>query len=154
MYDCFVCGSDQVWNPNTACSAYFLQFAPEHKRIAFAPSFGIGELPESVKPVYQKWLSEIPQLSVREERGAEIIKELTGRDVPVLPDPTLCLPREEWEKIERRPAFAEGAYVLTYFLGNETNKYRNYIEAYARKNGLRIIELLDMKEEEKFRVGE
>ena len=145
-YDAYVCGSDQVWNPNLASSAYFLQFAPERKRIACAPSFGVGMLPESLQPIYKKWLAEIPYLSVREERGADIIRELTGRDVPVVPDPTLCLSREEWERVEKKPDFADRNYVLTYFLGNETNKYRHFIETYAKKMNLKIIDLYDMRE--------
>lgn len=147
-YDAYVCGSDQVWNPNLTSAEYFLQFAPEQKRIAFAPSFGVGVIPRELHPIYRKWLSEIPYLSVREERGAEIIRELTGREVPVVPDPTLCLSREEWERIESKPVFADGDYVLTYFLGNETNRYRNYIESYARKKALKIIDLYDMREPE------
>ena len=147
-YDAYICGSDQIWNPNysSTSSAYFLQFAPQQKRVAFAPSFGISELPEVIKPLYREWLNGIPILSVREEKGAEIIKSLTGREVPVLPDPTMCLSAAEWESIEKRPDFARGKYVLTYFLGNETNKYRRYIEKYAKKNHLRIINLFDMRE--------
>lgn len=146
VYNCFITGSDQVWNRTK--SPYFLRFASAEKRIAFAPSFGVGVIPRELHPIYRKWLSEIPYLSVREERGAEIIRELTGREVPVVPDPTLCLSREEWERIESKPVFADGDYVLTYFLGNETNRYRSYIESYAREKALKIIDLYDMREPE------
>ena len=72
---------------------------------------------------------------------------MTGRDVPVILDPTLCLTKEKWESIERKPDFADDqGYVLTYFLGNETNKYRRFIEKQA--NGKRIIDLFDMREPE------
>ena len=30
-YDLFICGSDQVWNPNVVDDAYFLRFVPEGK---------------------------------------------------------------------------------------------------------------------------
>lgn len=146
-YDAYICGSDQVWNPTypSTGSAYFLQFVPEHKRIAFAPSFGIGKLPEALNALYERWLNGIPYLSVREEKGAGIIMQLTGRDVPVLPDPTLCLSAEQWEQMEKKPEFEANEYALTYFLGNETNKYRSYIEAYAKKRNLKIIDLFDMR---------
>lgn len=146
--DAFVCGSDQVWNPNLASSDYFLRFAPEQKRVAFAPSFGMSDIPEDFYAVYRNWLNDIPYLSVREEKGAELIKKLTGRDAIVLPDPTLCISIEEWEKIESKPEFADGSYVLTYFLGNETNAYRKLIETYASKRGLNIIDLFDMRSPE------
>ena len=143
-FDCFVCGSDQVWNRTKG--VFFLNFAEKKKRVAFAASFGISELPQYLRIVYKKWLAGIPQLSVREEAGAAIIRELTGREVPVLPDPTLCLTAGQWGELEKKPSFAEGDYVLTYFLGNETNKYRRYIEAYAGARGARIIDLLDLRE--------
>lgn len=149
-YDAYICGSDQIWNPTygSTGSPYFLQFAPEYKRIAFAPSFGISRIADELKPLYRKWLNGIPFLSVREDKGAEIIKDLTGREVPVLPDPTLCLTKEQWELVEKEPSFAKHNYVLTYFLGNETNKYRKYIESYSKRIGAEIIDLFDMREPE------
>ena len=150
-YDAYICGSDQIWNPtySSTGAAYFLQFAPEHKRIAFAPSFGVSRIAEELKPLYSEWLNGIPYLSVREEKGAQLIKELTGRDVPVLPDPTLCLSRDQWESVESKPGFADDQpYVLTYFLGNETNKYRKFIENYAKQIDAKIIDLFDMREPE------
>ena len=150
-YDAYICGSDQIWNPSytSTSSAYFLQFAPEHKRIAFAPSFGVSSIPSELYPLYKKWLNGIPYLSVREQRGAEIIKEITGREVPILPDPTLCLSKESWSDFERKPDYIKcETYVLTYFLGNETNKYRRFIEHYAA--GKKIINLLDLRDPEYF----
>ena len=99
-----VTGSDQVWNSNFIKNMeqyYFLQFVEKEKRIAYAPSFGISEIPEDAKPQYKEWLSSIPYISVREKEGAKIIKELTGRDVLVLVDPTLLLTKDEWLKISK-----------------------------------------------------
>lgn len=152
-YDAYICGSDQIWNPTYASTgaAYFLQFASEKMRIAFAPSFGLSSIPDALQPLYREWINDIPYLSVREEQGAKIIKELTGRDALVVPDPTLCLSREQWGQVEKKPTFADDQpYVLTYFLGNETNKYRRYIEAYAKQAGAKIINLFDMREPEYF----
>ena len=74
---------------------------------------------------------------------------MTGRDALVVPDPTLCLSREQWGQVEKKPTFADDQpYVLTYFLGNETNKYRRFIEAYAKQAGTKIINLFDMREPE------
>ena len=87
-------------------------------------------------------------MSVREEQGAEIIKKLTGRDVPVLIDPTLMLTKEKWRKIETKPPFdVSGKYVLTYFLGNEINEYRQFIEKYAKEilaMGINTVDSFDI----------
>lgn len=155
-YDFFISGSDQVWNPtySETSSLNFLQFTEEEKRIALSPSIGLSKLPEHVKLMYKKWISEIPFLSVREEAGAKIIKELTGRNVPVLSDPTLCVSRLEWETIEEKPNFdTETPYVLTYFLGNETNKYRRYVEKHAKQNGYKIINVFDLREPKHYVVN-
>lgn len=58
------------------------------------------------------------RLSVREDAGAKIIKDLTGRDAPVLVDPTLLLTKEKWlfiaKEADNKP---KKKYMLTYFLG-------------------------------------
>lgn len=79
-------------------------------------------------------------ISVREERGREIIKELTGRDVPVTVDPTLLLSRDEWRKIEKKPSFVgeNDRYLLTYFLGGCSEEVRDYIEGVAGQTGLKL----------------
>lgn len=155
-YDFFVAGSDQVWNPTYphVSRLNFLTFAPREKRIALSPSIGLSSLPEHVKPLYTEWLNGINALSVREEQGAKIIKELTGRDVPVLADPTLCVSKEEWIEIEEKPDFdCSEPYVFTYFLGNETNKYRKFIDGYAKKNNYKVINIFDLREPEHYVVN-
>lgn len=91
QYDYFVTGSDQVWNPDYLddSSINFLTFAEKHKRIVYAPSFGVSEIKPEYIEDYRQWISGMHRLSVREDDGAKIIKDLTGRDAPVLVDPTL-----------------------------------------------------------------
>lgn len=146
-FDAFVCGSDQVWNPYYPQTSMidFLQFAPEHKRIAIAPSFGISELPDSRKDIYRQWISSIPYLSVREEAGAKIIKALTGREAKVLLDPTFGLTKEEWLAFAQKPAQApEKTFVFCYFLGNETRSYVHRIRKYAKQNNYEIVDVCDV----------
>ena len=143
----FVCGSDQVWNPyfHTNSMIEFLQFAPEYKRIAFVPSFGISEIPDTRTYDYAQWLASIPHLSVREEAGARIIQELTGREAQVLLDPSFGLTRAQWLKFARKPKTApKGKYVFCYFLGNEIHEYCRWIERYAEKHDCEIVEMFDI----------
>jgi len=154
-YDYFVCGSDQIWNPNYPQNSMidFLQFATKSKRVAYAPSFGVNSIPNSKKKIYKKWLSEIPNLSVREDQGAEIIKELTGREVGVLVDPTLMLNKQEWLEIEEKPDLDIGKkYILTYFLGNQIKRYKSFIQKVAKEYSCNIINLNDIHEMESYKV--
>lgn len=141
-YNYIICGSDQVWNPAIFKPFYFAAFAPPEKRIAYAASFGVSEIPEHKKEIYTRYLNEMKAISVREEAGAKIVKELTGRDVPVLVDPTLMLDKEDWQKVSKKPKYKiDDKYILTYFLGEVSDKRNNYIENIAKKNGLQIIRL-------------
>jgi len=110
-FDCFVAGSDQIWNPHYAKpendivgESDFLTFARPEQKIAYAASFGIAEIPAEKKEKIAKYLKDFREISVREEAGAKIIHDLVGRQVPVVADPTLLLPREKWCEIMRKPS--------------------------------------------------
>lgn len=142
-YEYVICGSDQLWNPYWAGSEFmFATFATEKKRIAYAASFGVSEIPEEKKTQYAKYLSEMKAISVREEAGAKIVKELTGRDAEVLIDPTLMLDKIDWMSVARKPKlFRKKKYIMTYFLGKITLEYREYIEKIAKECGCEIVNL-------------
>lgn len=146
-YSYYISGSDQVWNPTypSTSSINFLQFAPEKKRIALSPSFGINNIPRELQGQYAQWLEKIPYLSVREEQGKRIIKELCGREAKVLCDPTMAISREKWTLIEEKPSFlGNKKYILTYFLGDKNRKYDSFIREISRNYDLEIINLFDV----------
>lgn len=146
-YAAFVCGSDQVWNPNYRQNSAldFLQFAPPHQRIPFAPSFGVPAIPTVRREAYAKWLSEFPMLSVREQDGAAIIKELTGRDAVVLPDPTMLLDAKDWRALAVRPVvLPDKPYVFSYFLGDRTKRYGSAIDALCKAHDWAQVDLCDV----------
>jgi len=79
-------------------------------------------------------------ISMREKAGADLVKKLIGRDIPVVVDPTILLSKEEWQKIEMVPEWYKGEkYILTYFLGNPSP----VIEKIAKKNNWKIYNLMD-----------
>lgn len=155
-YDFFVTGSDQVWNPyyTGGSSLQFLTFAPINKRISYAASFGISEIPNQYINNYKRWLSEMEYLSVREETGAKIIKKLTGKDAKVHVDPTMLLTKEEWLSISEVPSHKpKKPYLLTYFLGDIPNKRKNKLKEIARKNDLEIVHLAQIKDRKPYLSG-
>lgn len=116
-YDFFIAGSDQVWNPHYQFvgSVDYLTFARPEQKIAYAGSFGVSELPEEMKEQSKIWFENFESISVREDAGAQIIKNLTGRTVPVVLDPTLMLAADEWRKLEKQPSnIPKGEYILVY----------------------------------------
>lgn len=139
-YDYYIAGSDQVWHPKFGGrDYYFLTFAPSEKRIAFAASFGVEDLPLDQKKRYARLLKEFKYISVRENSGAVIVKELTGRDADVVLDPTLLLPREEWDKLVKQPhVLLPEHYILSFFLGEEPE---TAVESFAAGKNLPVIHM-------------
>ena len=145
-YDYFIVGSDQVWNPNfwskkcDHANIRFLKFISKEKRIAYAASIAIPEIPKDKEQFFQDSLNEMKAISMREKAGADLVKSLIGREVPVVVDPTILLFKEEWQKIEMVPEWYHGEkYILTYFLGNPSP----VIENIAKKNNWEIYNLMD-----------
>lgn len=143
-YDVYVCGSDQVWNPlifkeSTYDPAFFAAFAQSGRRVAYAPSFGITEIPEGKREDLKKYLERFDALSVREKQGEKIIRDIAGRESLTVLDPTLLLTGEEWSGYSAKPVFKE-PYLLCYFI-SDPRKYSGYVKALAEKHGLSVVSL-------------
>lgn len=141
-YCSFIVGSDQLWLPsNIAADYYTLNFvAAGVKKIALATSFGIARLPKVQAQKAKEFLPKIDYCSVREKSGQKLLKELTGRDVPVVCDPTLLFTAEEWNKEIDKERFIEGKYMLCYFLGNNRIQ-RQFVREVKEITGLKIVQL-------------
>lgn len=147
-YNYIVMGSDQVWNPTfERLSDFDLgNFNTTAKKVSYAASFGISELPEQYKNKTKKALNEISDISIREDAGRVIVEELTNRkDIGVLIDPTMLLTSKEWDKVAKRPyQLKEGKkYILNYFLGELSLSRKSEIERIAKENDCEIINILD-----------
>ena len=154
-YDFFITGSDQVWNPYFIKfpEIYFLQFAEKNKRISYSASFGISHIPSEYISQYKKLIGEMKSISVREDAGASIVKELTDKEAIVLVDPTMMLSKSQWLKIAKKPQMINGDYLLTYFLGNLEEHRMKEIQKIAKKNNLKIINMLDINDVNIFDLG-
>ncbi|MEI6856501.1 polysaccharide pyruvyl transferase family protein [Psychrilyobacter sp.] len=143
-----IIGSDQIWNPNFgekgASDNNFAQFVPKEKRIAFSPSIAVSKIEIEWQSKYKKWMEEIPFLSCREEVGAKLIKNLTGRDTEVLVDPTMVLTKEEWKFFSLpQENKTKKKYILTYYLGDLEEEYERKVKKIAQENNFDIINLCD-----------
>lgn len=143
----YIVGSDQVWKPTYGrlSDMDLLKFADNNKKISFAASFGIDELPQSYEKKAATELKKFKNISVREEAGKKIIEKITGRkDVEVLVDPTMLLTIEKWNQFSKKPVnFKSKKYILNYFLGNLSVDKEAEIKRIANENNCEIINLLD-----------
>ena len=156
-YDYYIIGSDQVWNPGLARSYIVnlgLFVASNSKVLSYAASFGIDKIPEDCKTIYRKGLNNMSDISVREEAGAKIVKDLIGKGALVVVDPTMLLTAEEWRRMENKPKNIEGKkYILTYFLGKISEERKNFLEKIAIENNLEIINMAQITEPEIYIAG-
>lgn len=144
-----IAGSDQIWSPNHLknniqdMDLFFLKFAPKEKKFAYAPSFGVNEIPKELREVYRKNLSEFNGISVREEKGKKIILDLLNIDVPIVPDPVFLLTKEEWEElINSKNLFnVDKPYILTYFLSKPNEELMKEIKNVCETNNYNHINI-------------
>ena len=87
----------------------------------------------------KKYIKDIPDVSVREYVGQKLIRELTGRDVPVVLDPTLLIPREEWDQIKK--VHASKGYIACYFLNTPTEETQQKLLTFIKKSRKIVIAL-------------
>lgn len=146
-YDGVVLGSDQVWNPqNLEMDYYTLNFVPDSiPKITYAPSFGVSEIPEKQKEKTAAYLKRIQHISVRELAGSKIVKNLTGRDVPTVCDPTALLTREQWDAIKSKKQYTPDKYIFCYFLGSNM-QYREFANKVAAQTGYKLVAIQHMDE--------
>ncbi|MDP8217546.1 MAG: polysaccharide pyruvyl transferase family protein [Candidatus Theseobacter exili] len=127
-------GSDQIWGWFNYYMAdfVFMKFAPIEKRITFSPSFGGSSIDAEYKAVFAEGINGINNVSVREESGRTLVKELTGKEATVLCDPTMCMTKKEWVDFSRRhKRKPDKKYILTYFLGSRPVKVNDILNKYS-----------------------
>ena len=141
--DMALVGSDQLWGAANIAGGYFtLEFVPDNvKKIAYSTSFGVSVLPKQLHKHAKKFLDRIEHISVREDSGKTLVKQLTGREIPVVCDPTMLLTAEEWLDIQKEAPFTDGDYILTYFMGDNPEQ-REFVKRLKEKTGYKIVGLL------------
>ena len=138
-----VVGSDQLWRPSNIAGCYFtLEFVPDNiDKIALSTSFGVSDLPKSIRPHAKKFLNRINSISVREDTGRKIVYKLTGRKIPVVCDPTMLLTAEQWMEIQEEKPFTKGKYILVYFMGDNP-EHRDFVKKLKVATGYKVVGLL------------
>lgn len=143
VFNAYVCGSDQIWNPFMCRPgnrpgfdrAYFLDFAPAVNRISYAPSISIPRIPDNLADEFVSLTNGIQRVSCRERAGAETIAQLCRREVRWVADPVLLLSAEDWRDLAGPPPGER--YLLCYFLG-AAEGYRAFARELARTHGLGV----------------
>lgn len=120
--DAYCAGSDQIWNSHWnegVEKVLFLDFVPKGKLcLSYAASIGLSNIPANEIDETKLLLDKFEFLSLREDKGVELVRELGRTDAVQCLDPTLLMSKEEWSQYAD-DSYKGKEYVLTYNLHHD-----------------------------------
>lgn len=139
--DAFVFGSDQIWNLQSGIGKQFFgEFVPDGvPMISYAPSLGNEEVPDKYRSELRELLLRFNCTSVREERGRQLIQELTGKEVTRVLDPIFLLENDTWRDLEITPKLKR-PYIAFYSLESSKRTSR-IVSKLSKTTGLPVVVL-------------
>ncbi len=141
-FDAVVCGSDQIWAPNQFKPYYMLSIVPDKvNKISYAASIGLENIPDDLVNDYKKYVGRINHVSVREDKGKELLEKKCGIESTVVLDPTLLVDKKEWDFIKREPDIKRN-YIFCYFLKKD-HQYGSLVKDFAKQKEFTIIGVSD-----------
>lgn len=122
QFDCFICGSDQIWNLDATrgiVRPFFLSFAGAKRRVAYAPSMAHT----SFRPEYfdreevSRLLAPFYAISVRERETVGLFQPFVDSKIEVCADPTVLLKADSYEPLAQEAHWkTNGPYLFVYLL--------------------------------------
>lgn len=142
--DIIIAGSDQIWNPlfqNGRDRSFYIDFALiKTRRVSYAASFSVNNIPDSSREFMRLMLSKMNQISVREFQGIDILKTLGIKGAKKVLDPVFLLDRCYWETFMHKRS--ETGYILIYdFEGSDLMK--RVALSFKKEKGLKIYSIND-----------
>lgn len=142
-YDYFFTGSDQVWNGSSILGQdmYFLRFAPQEKRIAWAPSFGGADISIYNRRSYSKYITQFQSLSAREKSGQKNIEHFVKKKVDVLCDPVILITNEQWRALYNCNTSLDvrEKYICLFFIDQISEEALEFTKRLVKNTKLKII---------------
>lgn len=167
-YCLFSVGSDQVWNVSSVwptCEGsgllepyrwlrrhiaekrfldwWFLKFCRPEQRVAMAPSIGVDEVSTRGAALLRRGVAGFRNLSVRDARGVQILRETTSREAQLLCDPTIVLTSDEWRAVADDRLTPATPYVFTYLLGGIGNEAQTVLNSVTKGGMIPTVTLSD-----------
>lgn len=128
--DVLATGSDMAWGVGLHHHEYLLDFGKsETRRIAIAASFGRTweSLTEREKEICKKYISRYDAITVREDEGVKICKNLGMANAVQVCDPTMLLDISIYEELKNSasiPDFSDKAFI--YYIGYDDSYLTDY----------------------------
>lgn len=140
--DILATGSDMAWGVGLHHHEYLLDFGkPETRRISIAASFGRtwDSLTEREKDICKKYISRYDAITVREEEGVRICKNLGLSNAVRVCDPTMLLEPSAYEELMNTASIPDSSdKIFIYYIGYDDSFLTDYdIVSVLKKKDLR-----------------
>jgi hypothetical protein len=120
-----------------SCKSPFFGAIGADRRIAYAPSFGWASLSDPPPKELAACIDRFDSISVRDTNSQEIVRALTGREAPVVLDPTF-LRNYDGDEVRPRGNALEKPYMLVYAF-DMTKDAAAQIRQFAESRHLTVI---------------
>ena len=147
--DCYILGSDTVWDLavkyfyNHRSFFWGLDFN-KGKVISYAASLGYAKEDVAHCDMVPKALQNMEAISVREDSARAILQPYTDKEIAVVCDPTLLLSTEDYAEL--MPTVSYRDYILIYHYGKMPAEYISAIRKIAEKENLQVISIGEMND--------
>lgn len=143
--DIFTVGSDQVWRYRSDLKSlkhYYLDFVEDGKsKVAIGASFGVDhwEGPtDSIEPI-KELVHRFNAISVREESGVTICRNLFEVEATQILDPTLLVNRTVYDGISENNTLSNKGRFLSYMLLDSNSRSEVFFKNICEKRALEFI---------------
>lgn len=140
--DTVVCGSDQIWNPTITDGVnpiFFSAIDGVQTKISYAASVGKDKFAPDDESQVKNLVLALDYCSVREEKTAQYLSQLTGRFIETVCDPVFLLDKADYEGIAAKRLFKKD-YVFLYSVVHN-DALTAIAKDYADKHNLPLIEI-------------
>ncbi|MBD5448978.1 MAG: glycosyltransferase [Lachnospiraceae bacterium] len=147
--DAFVVGSDQSWNYFSAKyykygNYFLLDFVKNNKKKAsYGTSFGEAKAAVSAE-IGQKLYQDFHAISVREEFGVELCRNMYGVNASWVLDPVFLLNKRDYDALlDSMPIREKEPYIAVYFLNPTEEKRKLCLQIQQQIGSIKLINIMD-----------
>lgn len=143
VYDVYITGSDQVWNPIQPylIEPYFLTFVKDKNalKVSYAASVGISRLLPKEEKLFKLWIEQYDSVSVREEELKTYLETFVNKKIARVADPSFLLDRRVWNdnSVNEAPSTP---YILLFELAHDEDLVA-FCKRIAQQAGIPLIAL-------------
>lgn len=141
----FICGSDQIWNPQITSGlddAYFVNFESPAIKIAYAGSVGKDDINNSLTQELANRVNQMDHVGIRERHLQNILSSKVYKGIKHVLDPTFLIPKSHYQQILKPTK--QNDYVLIYAMSN-TEKCIEIGKYIAKIHNLKTILIKGIK---------